>query len=61
MKPAVVRRRVFRFRTPALGSAHLWCDGFESLGKLRYVGVSNFSGWQVMKSLAAADHRDRTR
>jgi aryl-alcohol dehydrogenase-like predicted oxidoreductase len=24
-------------------------------GKLRYVGVSNFSGWQVMKSLAAAD------
>jgi aryl-alcohol dehydrogenase-like predicted oxidoreductase len=24
-------------------------------GKLRYVGVSNFSGWQVMKSLAIAD------
>ena len=24
-------------------------------GKVRYVGVSNFSGWQVMKSLAAAD------
>jgi aryl-alcohol dehydrogenase-like predicted oxidoreductase len=24
-------------------------------GKLRYVGVSNFSGWQLMKSLAAAD------
>jgi aryl-alcohol dehydrogenase-like predicted oxidoreductase len=24
-------------------------------GKVRYVGVSNFSGWQVMKSLAMAD------
>jgi aryl-alcohol dehydrogenase-like predicted oxidoreductase len=24
-------------------------------GKVRYVGVSNFSGWQLMKSLAAAD------
>lgn len=25
-------------------------------GKVRYVGVSNFAGWQIMKSLAAADH-----
>ncbi|WP_157018370.1 aldo/keto reductase [Mesorhizobium xinjiangense] len=24
-------------------------------GKLRYVGVSNFSGWQIMKSLALAE------
>jgi aryl-alcohol dehydrogenase-like predicted oxidoreductase len=24
-------------------------------GKLRYLGVSNFSGWQLMKSLAASD------
>ena len=24
-------------------------------GKFRYVGVSNFSGWQLMKSLAVAD------
>jgi aryl-alcohol dehydrogenase-like predicted oxidoreductase len=24
-------------------------------GKIRYVGVSNFSGWQLMKSLAIAD------
>ena len=24
-------------------------------GKVRYIGVSNFSGWQLMKSLAAAD------
>ena len=26
-------------------------------GKLRYVGVSNFSGWQLMKSLAIAEQR----
>ncbi|MDQ0395982.1 aldo/keto reductase [Labrys monachus] len=30
-------------------------DGLVRAGKLRHVGVSNFSGWQVMKSLAAAD------
>ena len=30
-------------------------DGLVKSGKLRYVGVSNFSGWQVMKSLAVAE------
>lgn len=30
-------------------------DELVRAGKLRYVGVSNFSGWQVMKSLAEAD------
>jgi aryl-alcohol dehydrogenase-like predicted oxidoreductase len=30
-------------------------DMLVRAGKLRYVGISNFSGWQVMKSLAAAD------
>ncbi|MFQ6160529.1 aldo/keto reductase [Sinorhizobium meliloti] len=30
-------------------------DTLVRSGKLRYVGVSNFSGWQLMKSLAAAD------
>ena len=30
-------------------------DMLVKQGKIRYVGVSNFSGWQVMKSLAAAD------
>lgn len=30
-------------------------DELVRAGKLRYVGVSNFSGWQVMKSLAQAD------
>ena len=30
-------------------------------GKVRYTGVSNFSGWQLMKSLAAADNDHRPR
>lgn len=30
-------------------------DDLVRTGKLRYLGVSNFSGWQVMKSLAAAE------
>jgi aryl-alcohol dehydrogenase-like predicted oxidoreductase len=36
-------------------------DLLVSQGKIRYVGVSNFSGWQLMKSLAGADARHRTR
>jgi aryl-alcohol dehydrogenase-like predicted oxidoreductase len=30
-------------------------DTLVSAGKVRYVGVSNFSGWQIMKSLGVAD------
>ncbi|PWJ84570.1 aryl-alcohol dehydrogenase-like predicted oxidoreductase [Pseudaminobacter salicylatoxidans] len=30
-------------------------DTLVRTGKVRYVGVSNFSGWQIMKSLAVAD------
>ncbi|MGT2503333.1 aldo/keto reductase [Bradyrhizobium guangxiense] len=30
-------------------------DALVRAGKLRYVGVSNFAGWQLMKSLAIAD------
>ena len=30
-------------------------DDLVRTGKVRYVGVSNFSGWQVMKSLALAE------
>src|SRR5450631_1892532 len=30
-------------------------DVLVSAGKIRYVGVSNFSGWHLMKSLAVAD------
>lgn len=36
-------------------------DGLVKAGKLRYVGVSNFAGWQVMKSLAVADRHGLTR
>ena len=30
-------------------------DGFVKAGKIRYLGVSNFSGWHLMKSLAASE------
>jgi len=36
-------------------------DQLVRAGKLRYVGVSNFSGWQLMKSLAVADRYGWTR
>ena len=36
-------------------------DDLVRAGKVRYVGVSNFSGWQLMKSLAAADRHGSTR
>jgi aryl-alcohol dehydrogenase-like predicted oxidoreductase len=30
-------------------------DALIRAGKIRYIGVSNFSGWQLMKSLAVSD------
>ncbi|SEF96681.1 Predicted oxidoreductase [Thermomonospora echinospora] len=36
-------------------------DDLVRAGKVRYVGVSNFSGWQLMKSLAIADRYGRPR
>jgi aryl-alcohol dehydrogenase-like predicted oxidoreductase len=30
-------------------------DGFVKAGKIRYLGVSNFSGWHLMKSLAVSE------
>jgi len=36
-------------------------DLLVKAGKLRYIGVSNFSGWQIMKSLAAAERHGWTR
>jgi aryl-alcohol dehydrogenase-like predicted oxidoreductase len=30
-------------------------DDFVKAGKIRYIGCSNFSGWHLMKSLAASD------
>ena len=36
-------------------------DGLVRAGKIRYLGVSNFSGWHLMKSLATADRYGWTR
>ena len=36
-------------------------DDFVRSGKIRYVGVSNFVGWQLMKSLAYAQQHDLPR
>ncbi len=36
-------------------------DNFVRAGKIRYIGCSNFSGWHLMKSLAAADRNGLTR
>jgi aryl-alcohol dehydrogenase-like predicted oxidoreductase len=36
-------------------------DTLVTQGKVRYTACSNFSGWQVMKALAAADRSGRTR
>ncbi|HKR75831.1 MAG TPA: aldo/keto reductase [Rhodanobacter sp.] len=36
-------------------------DDLVRAGKLRYLGASNFSGWQLMKSQAAAERHGRAR
>jgi aryl-alcohol dehydrogenase-like predicted oxidoreductase len=36
-------------------------DDLVRAGKVRYAGISNFSGWQAMKSLAVADRYGRAR
>ncbi len=36
-------------------------DDLVRAGKLRYIGASNFSGWQLMKSQAAAERFGRAR
>lgn len=36
-------------------------DDLVRAGKVRYLGASNFSGWQLMKSQAAADARGHSR
>jgi aryl-alcohol dehydrogenase-like predicted oxidoreductase len=39
----------------------LTLDGLVRAGKIRYVGCSNFSGWHLMKTLAAAERLGVTR
>jgi aryl-alcohol dehydrogenase-like predicted oxidoreductase len=36
-------------------------DGLVSAGKVRYVGASNFAGWELMNSLATADRHGYAR
>ncbi|WP_100447610.1 aldo/keto reductase [Glycomyces xiaoerkulensis] len=36
-------------------------DGLVRDGKIRYLGASNYAGWQLMKTLAAADRHGRNR
>jgi aryl-alcohol dehydrogenase-like predicted oxidoreductase len=36
-------------------------DDLVRAGKVRYIGVSNFAGWQLMKSLSVADRHHLTR
>jgi aryl-alcohol dehydrogenase-like predicted oxidoreductase len=36
-------------------------DGMVRAGKIRYIGCSNFSGWHLMKSLAASEKRGLAR
>ena len=36
-------------------------DALQRAGKVRYIGCSNFSGWHIMKALAAADARHGAR
>jgi aryl-alcohol dehydrogenase-like predicted oxidoreductase len=36
-------------------------DDLVRAGKIRYLGASNFAGWQLMKSLATADRDHRSR
>jgi len=36
-------------------------DDLVRAGKVRYIGASNFSGWQLMKSLAASDRSGLSR
>jgi aryl-alcohol dehydrogenase-like predicted oxidoreductase len=36
-------------------------DDLVRVGKIRYTGVSNFAGWQLMRSIATADRRAAVR
>jgi aryl-alcohol dehydrogenase-like predicted oxidoreductase len=50
----VLQLHAFDARTP-IDEVLSTLDHLVTAGKVRYVGVSNFSGWQLMKSLAAAE------
>ena len=56
----LLQLHAFDARTP-LEETLSTLDGLVRAGKVRYLGASNFSGWQLMKSLAIADQRGYAR
>ena len=50
----VFQLHTFDARTP-VEETLATLDDFVRAGKIRYIGVSNFAGWQLMKSLAASE------
>ena len=50
----------FDAKTPVEEVLHT-LDDMVRAGKIRYIGCSNFSGWHLMKSLAASDRHGWTR
>ncbi len=50
----ILQLHAFDAMTPVDQVLHT-LDNFVRDGKVRYLGVSNFSGWQLMKSLATSD------
>ena len=46
--------------TPIEESLHAF-DDLVTAGKVRYIGVSNFKAWQMMKALGLSDARGRSR
>ncbi len=56
----LLQLHAFDARTP-LEETMATLDGLVRAGKLRYIGASNFSGWQLMKALAIADRHGHAR
>ncbi|AMJ62386.1 aldo/keto reductase [Bosea sp. PAMC 26642] len=56
----LLQLHAFDGRTP-VEEALAALDDLVRAGKLLYVGASNFSGWELMKSLAASDRHGRSR
>lgn len=56
----LLQLHAFDARTP-LEETMATLDGLVAAGKVRYLGVSNFSGWRLMKALAIADRRGYAR
>ncbi|KVL18850.1 aldo/keto reductase [Burkholderia sp. MSMB1826] len=56
----LLQLHAFDARTP-VEEVMATLDDLVRAGKLRYIGASNFAGWQIMKSLAVADRHGWSR